>query len=388
MKVFDVIVAGMGPAGSSAARAAAEAGASVLALERASHPRKKLCGGGLSSRVLPLLPPGSERIIESAICKAVLKHRERVFSMTYHRPFAYVIRRPLFDAHLASEARRAGVVVHEEEEVRAIRERSGFVEVTTGRGTYRAKYLIGADGAHSAVARALRVSLGLRPIAGVPALEAVLGGTFDRSTIYIDVSTVAWGYGWAFPNACGASVGIGVFDESPRKVGHLRRLFSTFAAETLRKWGGEVGRPPSAEGHPIPVHRILRRPPATGRILLAGDAAGLADPFFGEGIYQALFSGRLAGEAAAYGRPQEYPRRLEPLIADLRTAARVAQAVYRFPRLCSLLLGRSPEAAEPFFDFLCGGKSFSTAVGEIRKRGALALVSGLLPSGRAIRSGT
>lgn len=131
---FDVITVGAGPAGSTAARELSSRGHRVLVLERANHPRMKICGGCLSSRVDTLLGTRFHKVIEKRVSKANLAYRSKhLFSHQSSSTFAYLVRRERFDAFLIQEAMRAGAEVHQNEEVIDIKESASGVQVMTHR---------------------------------------------------------------------------------------------------------------------------------------------------------------------------------------------------------------------------------------------------------------
>ena len=156
VKAYDALVVGMGPAGAVAAYELSRAGLSVLALERHIHPRYKVCGGGLSIRIEQLLDPGFKSVVEETIFGFQFLYRgQESITIESSSPIAYMVMRDRFDHHLVQQARRVGTEIHEGEQPQSLRHVPDGVEVTTDRGCYHAKVLIGADGANSQVARHL-----------------------------------------------------------------------------------------------------------------------------------------------------------------------------------------------------------------------------------------
>jgi flavin-dependent dehydrogenase len=190
--------------------------------------------------------------------------------------------------------------------------------------------VVGADGANSPVATSLfgrahdplRIGFGLEveapPSQGDPVVE-------------IDLAAAAWGYGWAFPKAGSTTLGIGGVH---RRNPGLRQSMDAFTA----RHGARPGAL-RVKGAFLPFGEV-RRIPGRGRVLLAGDAAGLVDPLTGEGIAWAMKSGQLAGLAAVDalrgGNPDHalplYTRTLRPIHRELRRA-RVLRAMVYQPRL-------------------------------------------------------
>ena len=170
MKNYDALVIGMGPAGATAAYELSRAGLSVLAIEKHTHPRYKVCGGGLSVRIEQLLDPAFKAVVEQTIFGIQFSYRgQESISIESPSPIAYMVMRDRFDHHLVQQARQVGVNIHEGEQSQSFRHVPDGVEVTTDRGCYHAKVLIGADGANSQVARHLFPGQRLRCI---PTLES------------------------------------------------------------------------------------------------------------------------------------------------------------------------------------------------------------------------
>jgi len=221
------------------------------------------------------------------------------------------------------------------------------VRVNTADGQeLTARYLLGADGANSVVARAL--GLRQRKVLGV-AIEAevpVDGQTLAEyaQTALFEFGTVPGGYLWIFPKKEHLSVGIAVFDKSRADLRGILR-------GEITKFGIELDGTP-LHAHPLPVH-WYHEMLATERTLLVGDAAGLVDPFLGEGIRYAVRSARLAAEAISKDELKVYTSRVQQKIgAGLRRARWLARLFYGLPRLCFLLGVRNPRAVQAFADML------------------------------------
>ena len=146
VKAYDVLVVGMGPAGATAAYQLSRAGLSVLGLDKATHPRYKVCGGGLSARIDRILEDDYKSVVEHTIYGIQFSYRGAdPLSLDCSSPIAYMVMRDRFDHFLVEKARRVGTEVQEDEPVTSCRQLPGGIEVTTDRGRYQAKVLIGAD---------------------------------------------------------------------------------------------------------------------------------------------------------------------------------------------------------------------------------------------------
>ncbi len=322
----DVVVVGAGPAGSVAALVLARGGARVALVDKASFPRDKACGDLVGPRGVQVLvdlglapvpgavPVGDMDVLGPTGRRALLPARP---GRTYPG-HALAVPRRRFDAWLRDAALAAGV---EPVVGRATLTDDGVV--LDGGRRLRADVVVGADGALSAIGAAAGLVREDRALWGF-ALRTYSAGALARPVIAL------WdeqprrgfpGYGWAFPGEPGRlNVGLGVGtghgraggERPARRLGaflaHLRRL------EVLDGGGLDPGR----LGGWLRMG-LAGTVPARGRVLLVGDAAGLVNPLQGEGIAQALASGRAAAEAvlagtgtAAEGYRQWVARTYEP----------------------------------------------------------------------------
>lgn len=294
---FDVVIAGAGPAGAAAAGLLARRGRSVALLDRRDFPRPKLCGGLLTWKTTQALAAAG---LDAAALDGVIDHVARHFEILHRdrlllegdapQPFRFVKRRVL-DQRLLDLARSAGAEFFPGRTVTACD--PARAELRTARGeTFRGRFVLGADGAGSPVRKCLGLE-GPSWRRGLAAAVEVLlpPGTLPRAPghprLYIHCARA--GYGWVFPNSDGSMVGL---------CGLVRANtdFSRLAREFLEFLHIPDSRKIPLRGHPLPYGNWLSRP-HSGRVLLAGDAAGLVEPLFGEGIFYALHSGRLAARA-------------------------------------------------------------------------------------------
>ncbi len=342
--LYDVIVAGAGPGGSTAAYFLGEGGLRVLVLEKAAFPRYKTCGGGISARLLEQFPFSFEPVIESRVRSiAYALGRQWVEIPLPDLPVRMVMRAN-FDAHILAHAR---VEVRHGEVVKRVEEKPDRVIVETKDGRqYQGRYLVGADGASSAVARSLGLRQGRTVAAAIEVEAPVPAETMQRfrdRALFI-FGEIRLGYLWIFPKARHLSVGIGALHPGPGELqATLKRV--------MARYGISLDGAP-IHGHPIPLY-TRRTPVARGRCLLVGDAAGLVDPLTGEGIRLAVKSGRIAAEAILSGQVDRYPTRIWREIGfNHMLGAWLSLAFYHFPRLCYTLGVRNPFATRAFVDLI------------------------------------
>lgn len=387
--VWDVVVVGAGPAGTSSARTAAEAGASVLLIDRATFPRYKTCGGGLLGESLQLVPERALATIESRVRESVVTDRfRRRLVLRRDSPYLAMTRRQEFDQALAEAATEAGARFVDGVAVREIQTADdGTVQVRTSAGTATARVVIGADGTGGRVARHVGVEvggvdLGLEDEVAMPADDSAW-----RDRVHLDWGHAAGSYAWVFPKRDSLTVGViqrkGSPDETRAYLAAWRRHLGLEAAETLH-----------SSGH-LTQWRRPGSPLRKGRVIVAGDAAGLLEPWTREGISFALRSGLWAGEAAAaaaaashdmaspvrsLGVDQRMPalelyeRRVRAVLEPEQTVGAALLATFERRRSLVHLLLRTPGGADWFVRFCRGETSLARLA---RHRLALALAARL-----------
>jgi geranylgeranyl reductase family protein len=290
---YDAIVVGAGPAGSTAARHLARAGAKVLLVDKAKFPRDKPCGGGLTFRADSAndldFSPVTERQIYGVRISAGMGPR---FDRTSTQLLARMTQRSKLDHFLAEHAAGAGADFRDGHAVRSIEIDGATARVRANGDVYEARVLIGTDGVNGQTAQAL----GLQPLgehavafeANYPA-DAALMERWERF-IALDLGGIPGGYAWVFPKGDHLNIGVGGW----KYVGPtLRDRLSRFCAY----YGFDESLLFDHRGYQLPLRRdgeaIVRGP-----AMLAGDAAALVDPLSGEGIWAAFVSGRLAAQEA------------------------------------------------------------------------------------------
>ncbi|THJ22766.1 MAG: geranylgeranyl reductase family protein [Nitrospira sp. CG24E] len=371
-KIYDAIVVGLGPAGATAAYEMSRAGLSVLAIEKQTHPRYKVCGGGLSARIEQLLDPGFKSVVEQTISGIQFSYRgQDSISIESPNPIAYMVMRDRFDHHLVEQARRVGTDIHEGESSKSFRHLPDGVEVTTDRGCYQGKVLIGADGANSQVARHLFPGRRLRCI---PTLESEVevgpGLQYPaQGKALVDIGAGSMGYAWVFPKQGRLSVGVGEFQSKPAS---LKNTFDRFVRGEKGLANLEIPKP---LGHPLPLFSKRIEPYkeqepgefVNGRALLVGDAGHLVDPLFGEGIYYAVRSGKMAA-TTVLGQLHDRNKSLwgfelairEELYPEFRICSRLADIVYMFPRLCHRLLTPYQAVIQLYYEVMQGKETYQS----------------------------
>lgn len=357
--VVDLAVVGSGPAGACAALAARrdQPGLTVALVDASTFPRDKACGDGVAPHVLDLLAEvGLASVLDDRVPVHTLRlvRGRTAVARRMRRPAVVVPRTVLDDRlHRAAVAAGATPVRGRVRSVRATPE--GPVALDLGHGrSLLADLVVGADGANSVVRRALPGRPG--PVAvAVRGYAPVRADRQGEQVISFGTSRQP-AYAWSFDRGDGlANVGYGevLDDRRPRlnRAGLVRSLEALLPGATVqgRDW----------RGHHLPLSSARPLRPAAGRVLLAGDAAGLVNPLSGEGIHAAVATGLLAGRTAAAAlvraRPDRaagvYTRATRRLLAGHRRHVALAATLTRHDVLLDAGL-RAAAASRSAFDDL------------------------------------
>ena len=288
----DVIVAGAGPAGTMAAFELARGGVDVLILEKSGFPRYKVCGGGLTRKIVDEIPFDITPVIEREIFSVQFSCRyTNQFTRTSPEVLIFCTMREDLDLFLLNQAIASGTRILFNEHITDLHQEKEGVRIHTRNGSFKSRVVIGVDGASSVVANRCGLRKYLMP--GM-AWEAEMDAKAEDlqqfgNTVFLDWGTFPGGYGWIFPKRDHFSVGVG----GPASLSrHLKQYNQHFIESSGIRFTGIR----SMKSWPIPV-KSRKGDFHSGLVLVAGDAAGLTDPLTGEGISYAIRSGSLAGHA-------------------------------------------------------------------------------------------
>ena len=347
VEYVDILIIGSGPSGISTALHLVQRDTRwakrVIVVDKAVHPREKLCGGGVTHLGTDILAHLGLTFDPDhvSLSEVQLLYGDEKYTILGDPAFR-ITRRDEFDHWLVQVAQERGITVRQGEKVKDIQVHDEYVEVTTAKAVVHARVVVGADGSRSFVrtrlkweddSRVARLLEVLTPEDATTLPEFREGiAVFDFTPMEDDLQ----GYYWDFPSYVGGKpfMNRGVFDSRARpeqERADLKRVLGDSLAERERSL--EDYR---LKGHPIrwfdPQGRY-----AIPRVLLVGDAAG-ADPLFGEGIAFALGYGKVAAAVLedAFARSDfsfaDYNERLldTKLFRHLALRSRLARVAYRW----------------------------------------------------------
>ena len=365
-KDYDVIVVGAGPAGSCAALDLAKGGVNVALIDKEKLPRHKTCAGGIVRRAVNHIPMDISSVVDRE-CFTVefnLLASSLHFGISRDQPIIYMTMRDNFDNLLVSEAQKSGAKILPLCKVFDVHQDSNSIALETGRGTLKADFVVAADGTLSRVAKRGGWQE-TRKI--IPALECqvyVDDETLEvfSKTARFDFDLVPNGYAWVFPKKDHLSIGIGrMGGRSARLLDSLDHYFNLLkipSSAKLKRHGFVIPVSPRRDG-------LMKN-----RLLLVGDAAGLADPITAEGISFAVLSGQIAAKSliceAFNGeliKDRFNHEMSERILKELKLGRIAGKILYDHPRLRTRLFrGHGDKLIKIMTQIFLGEKTYSEAM--------------------------
>jgi len=295
---YDIIIIGAGPGGSTAAYLLARNNFKVLLVDKESFPRYKLCGGLLSLKTIQLIKKIYHESPEDLIKNKIIDYYTPFYNITYRNKRIisrirgdfnlFLVDRTIYDNYLLNKAKNLGVEVMEGIKIDKIDIDNCKIELQNGE-VIESKLLIGADGVNSIVRREFirkkiirnkdwyfNLGTGLECFVNRQDLEKN-----QFKTLILTFGFVNYGYNWIFPNKEKVILGIGALNR--KNKGNFLKAFKNFIS-SLNISSEKIS---PIRAHPVPYGNFSITPVYKNKVILIGDAAGIVDPLWGEGIYYA-----------------------------------------------------------------------------------------------------
>lgn len=377
--MVDCIVIGAGPAGATSAYHLAKQGHSVLLLDKASFPRFKPCGGGVSPAIAQWFDFDFTPVIDNTITQVQYSWQmgDTVEATLKNVQPMWMVDRGAFDQFLVQKAVEQGATMQNNTEVTSIQPQGQGWVVKTNKETWEASYLIGADGVNGPVSKWL----------GLGTQDSSLGGSLEVKTnspsatpnkAYFEFGLLKNGYIWNFPKSQGYSISGAILRGNKANSEELKKQLFTYA----REFGLDTNNASYAE-YPLGLWRE-NQPLHSQRALIAGEAAGILDPLTGEGIRPSIWTGVKAAEAVskslqgdANAIPQYSQIVKEQWGADMILAQRLAGIFYQFPKIAYKVGVKRPSAAQVMGKILCGELKYSDITDQAVSRLKKSLIPGM-----------
>ncbi|NJR49573.1 MAG: geranylgeranyl reductase family protein [Leptolyngbyaceae cyanobacterium CSU_1_3] len=393
MQNYDVVVCGAGPSGAIAAAEAARSGLKVALIEKQFLPRHKTCGGGMPMAMQTILRDlAPQAFVESEV--AYMRHTwnfDDAHLGSINPPGSgeqlglWMVQRSIFDNALAERAMQAGAELRDGLALRSLDiEADGVIVRAEGIKTgseflAKARYVIGADGANGVTVKSTRLRQD-RAIAIALEVEHPHrwgdGHTELRPDVaHLEYGAVKRGYGWIFPKADHLNIGAGVFRPN-QKDARGDRTIRAELQQTIFAYMDALGvtydrNTLKFHGHPLPTwsgKETLHE----GRILLVGDAAGLINPLFGDGILHAVKSGLIAAQCLSEDAADQYTDRIhDEFAANFDAALNLAKIFYQWTGVCYKYGVKYEQSTRIATQLLYGELSFTNmkdrAIGRLKR---------------------
>jgi geranylgeranyl reductase family protein len=368
--IYDVIISGAGPAGSSAAFELAKNGSNVLLIDKAVFPRDKICAGGLPPH-LKEYNFNIDDFLESKANKILYSFKGKDKTALDFENFTIdMIMRKNFDFMLLNRAKEQKCKVNENEQLIKGRFKNELIEIETNKNKYKTKFLIGADGALSSTNRIFNIvkkyNIGVTLNAEIK-LTSEKFSDF-KNKVYLEIGSCKNGYFWSFPKKEHISVGMG------SNLAVYKNFKKTFFRNLkyLNIADNDIVKIINLKGAPLPFFD-KREKLNKGNVLLVGDAANLVDTLSGEGIYYAIKSGELAAYSILQNEKNNIPidnynNLLDDIIVNLEYSRKFAGIFFKYPKISYKLGVKNSYVNNLFKEMMFGNKTYTDLFYSFKKR--------------------
>jgi len=358
--MYNCIIIGAGPAGSTAAYHLAKRDRSVLVLEKASLPRYKSCGGGVSPVIKQWFDCDFAPVIDNTISQVRFSWQltdPLEIELKKVEPM-WVVHRDKFDHFLTQQAQKQGAELQDNTEVLGITWVQDHWQVKTANQVFKTEYLIAADGVQGKSA----AWLGFAPRKSLTGatLEIPTNNNSSPPTLAsFDFGFLKGGYIWTFPKKNGYTISGGCFKGSLKGAQLQKQIFNYAQQQGINTNTSQYYEYPFtvwSQNQPLHTHRAL----------LAGEAAGVVDPLLGEGVRPAILTGVRAAEAidqALTGNGEALANYSQIITQEwgneMAWAQKLAGIFYQFPQIAYKVAVKRPAAGQLMGEILCGQLKYS-----------------------------
>ncbi len=318
----EIVIIGAGPGGLACAGKLADHGREVLVVERKAVPGPKVCAGGITWDGLLRIVP--EHLIEQSFCEQHIFSNRQQIVVREKNPIIATINRKILGSWMARQAEQAGANILTNTRVIAIDGKRIVIRHANGsEQTLTCSHLVGADGAHSLVRRAL----GIPTTRLGPGINYQIAGTASRMEWHLNTRAFGYGYGWIFPHK--ETISIGAY-------GPMGNMSGSTLKKNLISWARQQGHELAGASCQAAFINYDYQGYDFDTIWLVGDAAGLASGLTGEGIYPAIVSGETVARKII--NPKHSDAAITRMVKKQLLHHRVIQMAAKHPRACSLLM--------------------------------------------------